>query len=58
MANLDGKPIYLNMPTSTTIQTIWSKKVNTRTQRQENWRITVILTILVYWEKLTPLLII
>ena len=58
MANMDQTLIYLNMPTSTTVQIIGSKKVNIRTQWQENWRITVKLTILVSGEKLAPLLII
>ena len=42
------------MPTST-LQKIWSKKVNVWTQVRENWKITVILTILVSGEKLASL---
>ena len=57
MANIDETPIYLNMPTPTTVRTIWSKKVNIRKQGQDNWRMTVILTILASGEKLAPLLI-
>ena len=48
METMDETPIILNMPTSVTVQKIGSKKVNIRTQGRENWRITVILTILVY----------
>ena len=36
MENIDETPIYLNMPTSVTVQTIISKKVNIETQKQEN----------------------
>ena len=50
-------PIYLNIPTSTTVQTIESKKVNVRTQKNNNWRITVILTIFASGETLSSLLI-
>ena len=57
MKNMNETPIYLNMPASTTVQTNRSKKINIRIQGQENWRITVILTIVVYGEKLTSLLI-
>ena len=50
--------LYLNIPTSTTVQTIWLRKVNIRTQGQENWkRITIILIILLSGEKLSTLLI-
>ena len=46
------------MPTSTTVQTIGSKKANIRTQGQENWKISVSLTILLSsGEKLAPLLL-
>ena len=45
------------MPTSTIIQIIGSMKVNILTQGQENWRITVILTILASGEKIVTLLI-
>ena len=41
---MDETHVYLDMPTSTTVQTIESKKVNIRAQGQENWRITVTLT--------------
>ena len=34
---MDETPLYLNMPASTTVQTIGSRKVNIRTQGQENW---------------------
>ena len=57
MANMDETPIWLNMPTSTTVQIIGSKKVNIETQGQENWRITVILPILESEENLEPLII-
>ena len=43
--------LYLNMPSSSTVQTIGSKKLNIRAQGQENSRITVILAILTSWEK-------
>ena len=56
MTNMDETPIYLNIPTSTTVQTIVLKKVNIRTQGQENWRITVTIKILTFQEKLAPLL--
>ena len=46
ITNIDETLIYSNIPTSTTVQTIWSKKVNIRTQGQENWRLTAVLTIL------------
>ena len=52
MAKMYKTPIYLNMSAPTTVQTIGSRKVNIRTQRQENWRITVVLTILMSGEKL------
>ena len=35
MANIDETPIYFNMPTSTTVKTIGSKKVKIKTQAQE-----------------------
>ena len=35
-------PIYSNMPTSSTFQTIGPKKVHIRSQGQENWRLTII----------------
>ena len=54
---MDETLIYLNMPTSTTVQTIGSWKVNIRTQGIENGRITVILIIISSREKLAPLLI-
>ena len=54
---MDETPLYLNMPPSTTVQKIGSKRVNIETQGQENWRVTAILTILASGEKLTPLLI-
>ena len=53
---MDETPLYLNMPPSTTVQKIESKRVNIKTQGQENWRVTVILTILASGEKLPPLL--
>ena len=43
--------LYLNMPASSTVQTIGSKKLNIRAQGQENRRITVILAILTSGEK-------
>ena len=55
--NMNETPLYLNMPPSTTVQKIESKKVNIITQGQENWRVTAILTILASGEKLSPLLI-
>ena len=57
MVSMDETHIYLNMPASTNVQTIWSKKVNIKTQEQENWRIKIILTILDSRIKLAPLLI-
>ena len=42
MTNINETPIYLNIPTSITVQTIGSRKVNIRAQGKENWRITVI----------------
>ena len=42
MTNINETPIYLNIPTSITMQTIGSRKANIRAQGQENWRITVI----------------
>ena len=56
MANINENLIYLNLFTSSTVQTIGSKKVNIWAQGQK-WRITVILIILAPWEKLAPLLI-
>ena len=47
---MDESSIYLNMSAPTTVQSIVSEKVNIRKQWQENWRITVILTILVSGE--------
>ena len=38
MTNKDETPKCLNMPKSTTVQTIGSKKYNIRTQEQENWK--------------------
>ena len=49
--------LYLNMPISTTVLTIGSKKVNIKTQKQQNWRITVTLKIYASGKRLTPLLI-
>ena len=57
IANMDETPLHLNMPPSTTVQKIGSKRVNIKTQGQENWRVTAILTILASGEKLPPLLI-
>ena len=56
MANMDETLTYLNMPTSTTMKQLDFKKI--RTQGQENWRITVILTIFALEENLAHLLII
>ena len=53
---MDETPIYLNMHASTTVQPIGLKKVNIRAQRQEIWRITVILAIIAS-KKIAPLLI-
>ena len=50
MTNMDETPIYLNMLTAITVQTVGSKEVNIRTQRQENWRIAVVLAFLVSGE--------
>ena len=55
MENIDETPIYLNIPTSATVRTIGSKKVNIETQKQENWRITIFFTILASREKLASL---
>ena len=49
-------PIYLNMSTSTTVQTIRSKKVNIGTQGQESWRNTLILKFFASGVKLALLL--
>ena len=57
IAIMDETPMYLNMPPSTTVQKIGSKRINIKTQEQENWRVTAILTILASGEKLPPLLI-
>ena len=43
IANMDETPLYLDMPPSTTVQKIESKRVNIKTQRQENWRVTAFL---------------
>ena len=45
------------MPPCTSVHKIGSKKVNIRTQGQQNWRVTAILAVLASEEKLTPLLI-
>ena len=52
MANKDETSIHLNIPTTTTAQTIGLRKVNIRAQGQENWLITLILTILASRENL------
>ena len=52
IANMDETPLYLNIPPSTTVQKIGSKRVNIKTQGQENWRVTAILTILASGENL------
>ena len=57
MTKIDETLVYLNMPAYITVKIIGTKKVNIKTQGQENWRITVILTILAFGEKLAPLLI-
>ena len=49
--------LILNMPPSTTVQKIGSDRVNIKTQGQEKWRVTAILTILASGLKLPPLLI-
>ena len=54
---MNETPLYLNMPPSTTVRKIGSKRVNIKTQGQENWRVTAILTILASGENL-PLLFI
>ena len=36
IANINKTPLYLNMPLCTTVHNIGSKKVNIRTQGQEN----------------------
>ena len=51
IANIDETPSYLNMPPCQTVQKIGSKKVNIRTQGQENWRVTAIFIILASEEK-------
>ena len=55
MAKMGETPIYLNMPTFTTVQTTIARKVNIRKQGQENRRISLILTI--PYLKKAPLLI-
>ena len=45
------------MPPSTTVQKIGSKRVNIKTQGQQNCRATVILIIFESGEKLAPLII-
>ena len=57
IANMAETPLYLNKSPYTTVQNIGSKKVNIRTQGQENWRETAFLTVLDSREKLPPLLI-
>ena len=44
--------MYLNMPTSTTVQAIGLKKVYIRIQGKENWRMIEILTILGFRKRL------
>ena len=56
IANMDETPLYLNMSPCTTVQKIVFKKVNIRTQGQENLRVTSILTVLASRQKLPPLL--
>ena len=36
--SMNETPLYLDMFSSTTVQTIGSKKVNIRTEGQENWK--------------------
>ena len=57
IANMDETPLYLNVPPSTTVQKIGSKRVKIKTHGQENWRVTAILTIHASGEKLPSLLI-
>ena len=57
IANMDETLLYLNIPPCTTVQKIRFKKVNIRTQELENWRVTVILTVLASRQKLPPLFI-
>ena len=57
ITNMHKTPLYLNMSSCTTVQKIGSKKVNIRTQGQQNWRVTAIFTVLASGEKLQPLLI-
>ena len=52
MANIDEAIVYLNMIATTTVQTIGYKKRNIKAQGQENWWITIILTILASRENL------
>ena len=54
---MDETPLNLNIPAFGTVQKIRSKRVNIKTQGQENFRATAILTILASGEKLALLLI-
>ena len=54
---MDETPLYLNMSPCTTAQKFGSKKVNIGAQRQENWRVTAIFTVLASAEMLPSLLI-
>ena len=56
MTNMDETLVYLNMPSSATVQTIWLRKVNIRIQWQKR-KITVILKIHASGEKQAHLLI-
>ena len=47
IANIDETPLFLNMPPSTTLPKIESKRVNINAQRQENFGATAILIILI-----------
>ena len=57
MVNMDETSIYLNMPASTTVHTVGSKKINIRTRRQENWENNSNFNNSRTWIKLAPLLI-
>ena len=54
---MDETPIFLNMPISKIIVKRGSKQAIIKTQGQEKYRVTVILSILAYGGKLPPLII-
>jgi len=57
ICNIDETPIFLNMPSTTTIEKKVKKKIIINTQNQEKCRITVLLGIMADGFKLPPLII-